>query len=152
MPGYPGFLAFIYSLGGTGRNPVLVAQAFIDLATCVLAVCIAWRLAAGASEPVRTRIAIAALWLAALCPFTANYAAVPLTEVLTIFLTTLAVLIFLHPLPINSISYQKGPTCSVLSGRGFSDLLWASAHSFVQKLLCSSCLSCLSIGCAGGGH
>jgi len=30
------------------------------------------------------------LWLAALCPFTANYAAVPLTEVWAIFLTTLA--------------------------------------------------------------
>jgi hypothetical protein len=107
MPGYPGFLAFIYSLGGTGRNPVLVAQAFIDLATCVLAVCIAWRLAAGASEPVRTRIAIAALWLAALCPFTANYAAVPLTEVLTIFLTTLAVLIFLHPFAYQLDLMQK---------------------------------------------
>jgi hypothetical protein len=97
MPGYPGFLALIYSLAGTGRNAVFVAQAFIDLATCLLAVCIAARLAAGASEQVRSRIAIATLWLTALCPFTANYSAVPLTEVITIFLTTLAILIFLLP-------------------------------------------------------
>ncbi|MGA2483178.1 MAG: hypothetical protein ABSF92_08675 [Candidatus Acidiferrales bacterium] len=97
MPGYPGFLAVIYSLAGPGRNAVFVAQAFVDLATCVLTVCIAARLAAGASEPIRRRITIAALWLAVLCPFTANYAAVPLTEVLTTFLTTLAILIFLLP-------------------------------------------------------
>jgi hypothetical protein len=97
MPGYPGFLAVIYSLAGLGRNAVFVAQAFVDLATCILTACIAARLATGASEPVRSRVTIAALWLAALCPFTANYAAVPLTEVLTTFLTTLAILIFLLP-------------------------------------------------------
>jgi hypothetical protein len=72
-------------------------QAFVDLATCILAACIAARLAAGAIEPIRRRITIAALWLAVLCPFTANYTAVPLTEVLATFLTTLAILIFLLP-------------------------------------------------------
>jgi hypothetical protein len=97
MPGYPGFLALIYSLAGVGRNAVGVAQAFVDLATCLLVVGIAAQLAAGASELVRSRITITALWLAVLCPFTANYAAVPLTEVPTIFLTTLAILIFLLP-------------------------------------------------------
>lgn len=97
MPGYPGFLAAIYSVAGVGRSAVFVVQAFIDLATCVLAAYIAARLVARASEPIRRRITIAALWLVVLCPFTANYAAVPLTEVLTIFLTTLAILIFLHP-------------------------------------------------------
>ena len=97
MPGYPGFLAVIYTLAGPGRNAVFVAQAFVDLATCVLTACIAARLAVGASEPIRSRITIAALWLAVLCPFTANYTAVPLTEVLTGFLTTLAILIFLLP-------------------------------------------------------
>ena len=33
-----------------------------------------------------------AMWLAALCPFTANYVAVPLTEVFAIFFTTAALL------------------------------------------------------------
>ncbi|HET7209253.1 MAG TPA: hypothetical protein VFI95_21935 [Terriglobales bacterium] len=97
MPGYPAFLAIIYSLAGPGRTAVLVVQAFLDLATCVLVACIAARLAAGASEPIRTRITITALWLAVLCPFTANYVAVLLTEVLATFLTTIAILLFLTP-------------------------------------------------------
>jgi hypothetical protein len=97
MPGYPGFLAVIYFFAGPGRNAVFLTQAFIDLATCLLTVFLAARLAAGASDSVRSRIIIAALWLSVLCPFTANYTAVPLTEVLTIFLTTLAILLFLHP-------------------------------------------------------
>lgn len=96
-PGYPAFLAFIYWLAGPGRKAVMLAQAFVDLGTCVLTAGIAARLAIGAPEADRSRIAAAALWLAALCPFTANYAAVPLTEVLATFLTTLAILIFLSP-------------------------------------------------------
>jgi hypothetical protein len=96
-PGYPAFLAGIYLLAGTGRNAVMLAQAFLDLATCALAAGVASRLASGASDQVRGRIAAAALWLTALCPFTANYAAVPLTEVLATFFTTLALLVFLSP-------------------------------------------------------
>ncbi len=96
-PGYPAFLAGIYFLAGTGRQAVMLAQAFLDLATCVLAAGIANRLAAGAPDATRTRVAAAALWLTALCPFTANYAAVPLTEVLATFFTTLALLVFLSP-------------------------------------------------------
>lgn len=97
VPGYPGFLAIIYSLAGPGRNVVYRAQALVDLATCVLTACIAAQLAAGASEAVRSRVARMALWLAVLCPFTANYAAAMLTEVLATFLTALAILVFLLP-------------------------------------------------------
>src|SRR2546425_4437780 len=96
-PGYPAFLAAIYFLAGPGRRAVMLAQAFLDLATCVLAAGIASRLASGAPDAARNRAAAAALWLTALCPFTANYAAVPLTEVLATFFTTLALLIFLSP-------------------------------------------------------
>jgi hypothetical protein len=96
-PGYPAFLVFIYWLAGPGRKAVMLAQAFVDLATCVLTAAIAARLAVGALEADRSRIAATALWLAALCPFTANYTAVPLTEVLATFLTALAVLVFLSP-------------------------------------------------------
>jgi hypothetical protein len=96
-PGYPAFLAFIYFLAGPGRKAVMLAQALVDLVTCVLTACLALRLACDAPEFDRNRIAVAALWLSALCPFTANYAAVPLTEVLSTFLTTLAILIFLSP-------------------------------------------------------
>src|SRR6266704_5283297 len=96
-PGYPAFLAGIYFVAGTGRKAVMLTQAFVDLATCVLAAGIASCLAADASDAARSRVAAAALWLTALCPFTANYAAVPLTEVLATFFTTLALLIFLSP-------------------------------------------------------
>src|SRR5713226_5501261 len=96
-PGYPAFLAGIYFLAGTGRQAVMLAQAFLDLATCVLAAGIAARLAADASDATRSRVTAAALWMTALCPFTANYAAVPLAEVLATFFTTLALLIFLSP-------------------------------------------------------
>lgn len=115
MPGYPGFLAIIYALAGSGRNAVFVAQALVDLATCILTACIAARLAVGASEPIRGRITIAALWLAVLCPFTANYAAVPLTEVLMGFLTTLAILIFLLPsaFQLDLIREKSDLLCSV---------------------------------------
>src|SRR6266481_159370 len=97
VPGYPAFLAGIYFLAGTSRKAVMLAQAFVDLATCVLAAGIAARLAAGAPGETRSRVAPAALWLTVLCPFTANYAAVPQTEVLATFFTTLALLIFLSP-------------------------------------------------------
>jgi hypothetical protein len=97
MPGYPGFLAVIYFFAGPGRRAVMLVQAFVDLAACVLAAGIAARLAASLPDSSRRRIAAVALWLTALCPFTANYAAVPLTEVLATFFTTLAVLIILSP-------------------------------------------------------
>jgi hypothetical protein len=97
VPGYPAFLAIVYFWAGPGRKAVMLVQALLDLVTCVLAAGIAARLAAGMSEASRGRVAAAALWLAALCPFTANYAAVPLTEVLATFFATLAILIFLSP-------------------------------------------------------
>jgi hypothetical protein len=97
VPGYPAFLAAVYYLAGPGRRAVMLTQAFVDLATCVLTAGIAARLAAGLSNSNRGRISAAALWLAALCPFTANYTAVPLTEVLATFFTTFAILIFLSP-------------------------------------------------------
>jgi len=49
-----------------------------------------------APEISRKRVALAALWLAALCPFTANYTAVVLTETLVTFFTALALLILLQ--------------------------------------------------------
>src|SRR5712692_4561847 len=62
-PGYPAFLAGIYFLAGTGRKAVMLTQSFVDLATCILAAGIADRLAAGAPDATRSRVAVAALWL-----------------------------------------------------------------------------------------
>ena len=97
MPGYPAFLALTYAItrhtGEAARLWVMVAQAVVDLLTCLLAAGLAALLALIANERARPRrVFIAALWLAALCPFTANYVAVPLTEVFATFFTTAALL------------------------------------------------------------
>ena len=94
-PGYPAFLAMIESVFGESARAVMVTQAFVDTLTCVL---IAAMAAVLAPRESRRRVALAALWLAALCPFTANYTAVVLTETLTIFLTTLALLVLMEAL------------------------------------------------------
>ena len=97
-PGYPAFLAAVYGVAGrygaAARLPVMLAQAALDVVTCFLTAALA---ACLAPQTQRRRVAVAALWLAATCPFVANYAAVPLTEVLATFLTTLALLVFLLP-------------------------------------------------------
>jgi hypothetical protein len=93
VPGYPAFLAAVFAFAGNSPRTVMLAQAILDLATCFLIALVASRLA---PENSRRRVALAGLWLAALCPFTANYTAVVLTETLTIFLTTLAILILLE--------------------------------------------------------
>ncbi|HKW89944.1 MAG TPA: hypothetical protein VJN21_14430 [Candidatus Acidoferrales bacterium] len=92
-PGYPAFLAAIYSLFGESARAVMLAQVAVDTLTCVLAAMIAALLAPRES---RHRVMLAALWLAALCPFTANYTAVVLTETLAVFLTTLALLVLME--------------------------------------------------------
>jgi 4-amino-4-deoxy-L-arabinose transferase-like glycosyltransferase len=97
VPGYPGFLALIYWLchktGPAARFWVMSAQVLADLLTCVLTAALAAVLVFLALESIRPRrVFTAALWLAALCPFTANYVAVPLTETLATLLTSLTVL------------------------------------------------------------
>ena len=67
----------------------MLAQAAIDLVTCILAALIASRIAPAAKKSLAATIA---LWLAALCPFTASYTAAVVTETLAAFFTTLALL------------------------------------------------------------
>jgi hypothetical protein len=93
VPGYPAFLAAIFSVAGNSSRAVMLTQAIVDLATCFVVALIAARLA---PVQVRRRVALAGLWLAALCPFTANYTAVVLTETLVTFLTALAILLFVQ--------------------------------------------------------
>jgi len=93
VPGYPAFLAAIYFVLGRSARVVMVAQAFLDLGTCVLTALIAARLAPASRRAI---VGTAALGMAALCPFTADYTAVVLTETLATFFTTLAVLVFVY--------------------------------------------------------
>ncbi len=84
LPGYPLFLILCFRLFGMEHyHAVMFVQVAIDLATCLL-------IAALARRMMNVRAGWWALWLAVLCPFTANFAAVPLTETLELFSTALA--------------------------------------------------------------
>ncbi|HKV26202.1 MAG TPA: hypothetical protein VJN93_16520 [Candidatus Acidoferrum sp.] len=89
MPGYPAYLAVVYLLTGrTGeaaRHYVMLGQIGVDLCGCLVtawlaALLFSFKRDAGSWE----RVFLVTLWLAALCPFTANYTAVPLTEVFAV--------------------------------------------------------------------
>jgi hypothetical protein len=97
MPGYPAFLALIYAITGrvgeAARRWVMLGQVVVDLLTCLLIAGLAALFALIANGRARPQRAfITALWLAVLCPFTANYVAVPLTEVFAMLFTTAALL------------------------------------------------------------
>jgi hypothetical protein len=79
LPGYPLFLAACFRTFGVDHyGAVLYLQVAIDLLSAVV---IAWTTRAIAGP----RAGMWALYLAALCPFTANYVAAPLSETLSIF-------------------------------------------------------------------
>jgi len=83
LPGYPLYLALCWRLFGM-ENYASAAwmQIGLELLGCVLLADFAGRIARSRN---RRGAALATLWLAALCPFTAIYAAQPLTESLTLF-------------------------------------------------------------------
>ncbi len=86
LPGYPLFLALIFKIFGMDCYGVVrYIQAFTDLASCLL-------IAAFVRDHVGRGAALWALWLGALCPFTADYTAVPLTETNSIFCVALGIL------------------------------------------------------------
>ncbi len=95
MPGYPAFLAVTYALtartGESARLWVMLVQIGADLFCCLVIAHLAKLLGEATEDaPKKTRVHAVALWLAALCPFTANYTAVPLTEVFAVLCTALA--------------------------------------------------------------
>jgi hypothetical protein len=109
VPGYPAFLAAIFAIAGQSARTLMFAQAALDMLTCLVIALIAARLA---SQRARRRVAIAGLWLAALCPFTANYTAAVLAEPLAIFLTALAILVLLQT-EIGADDSRPQPACQI---------------------------------------
>lgn len=92
LPGYPMVLAAIQLIDpASARTPdgsgvfaiVHWLQVAADLITCALLSNLAWR-------NFGRRAGLVALALTTLCPFLANYTAVPLTECFVVFLTALA--------------------------------------------------------------
>jgi len=114
LPGYPIFLAACFRLFGMENyRAVLLVQVAVDLATCCLAAALARRL-------FGRRVALAVLWLAAICPFTANYAAVALTE--TLVLNSIALAFF-------------GFACWQDAGCGFNRWLWVVGAALAWSVL-----------------
>ena len=84
LPGYPTFLAAVFSIFGVGHyRAALLLQIPVDMASCFLIADLARRV-------VSPRAAKAAFLLAALCPFLANYSAAALSETWEILFTVLA--------------------------------------------------------------
>ena len=95
LPGYPLFLAACFRVFGVDHyGAVLYLQVTIDLVSALI---LGWTACAIAGR----RAGMWALYLAALCPFTANYVAAPLSETLSIFCvaTTCAGLVWLQKRP-----------------------------------------------------
>ena len=85
LPGYPLLIAGVYAIFGHGDDTaVRIVQALLDTATCAIIAFLAflWE----PDEKLKRRSSIAALALAALCPFTTIYVATILTETPTTFL------------------------------------------------------------------
>src|SRR5258708_22710743 len=104
VPGYPAFLAAVALLFGRSNLAIVLSQAVLDLCTCFVTAALA---AALASVAARRPEATSALWLAASCPFVANYSAAVLTEVLTAFLTTAALACFVLGMKEQSTTFQR---------------------------------------------
>ena len=90
-PGYPAFLAGVTLLFRRSMQAILLSQTVLDVVTCILTAALA---AALAPAGARRRVWMIALWLAATCPFLANYSAAVLTEVVVTFLATAALCCF----------------------------------------------------------
>lgn len=94
LPGYPLFLAACFKVFGMENYwAAACVEIALELAGCLLLADFA-RMAArwvgGSDDGLARRAGLATLWLAALCPFTAAYAAEPLAEAPTLFALALA--------------------------------------------------------------
>jgi 4-amino-4-deoxy-L-arabinose transferase-like glycosyltransferase len=123
LPGYPAFLALMFSIFGLEHyHAVMMVQAFIDTNTCLV-------IAALALELMNTRAAKAAYLLAALCPFTANYAATPMSETLAIFTTAHALYYGIRALK----AVERGASATLL---WITCGLWSSAAIYMRPDAC----------------
>ena len=114
LPGYPLFLAACFRLFGMENyRAVLNVQVAADLVTCCLASALAGRL-------FGRRARLPVLWLAALCPFTANYTSTALAE--TLVFTTIALAFYAFA------RWQD-------AGLGYNRWLWTVAAALAYSIL-----------------
>ncbi len=125
VPGYPAFLAAIGALFGRSPQAILLSQAALDVLTCWTTAALA---AALAPRSARQRVAIAGLWIAATCPFVANYTSAVLTETLVTFLATSALMFFVLCLEFD---HQSRP----FAGSPATPLCWGALLTGVASLV-----------------
>ena len=138
LPGYPIFVALVFLVFGVEHyNAILFLQIGIDLGTCLL-------IALFVRQVCSTRAAWIALYLAALCPFTANYTVAPLTETLTLFFIAVAMLALVRILTradflsvaLSAISWSYltllRPDGALLPLAFFPAILWYSRTSVLH--------------------
>src|ERR1700722_4684946 len=114
LPGYPLFLVGCFRVFGVEHYvAVMYVQCVGVLLTCLLVAALAGRL-------FGRRAGMAALWLSALCPFTAMYTSAPLTEGLT--LATIALTFY-------------GVERWRVAGCGFNWWLWVTAEAMAYSVL-----------------
>jgi hypothetical protein len=126
MPGYPAFLVGVAMLVGRSLTAITLSQALLDLATCFLTAGLAVALAPASA---RRRVWTAGLWLAATCPFVANYSSVVLTEVLVTFFTTGALACFVLSLRPSPAAFKLG-----LRSGGLTPFAYALLGAFLTGL------------------
>jgi len=149
LPGYPLFLAGIYSISGhTNNTAVRVAQAVIDTATCVLIALVAFLWVD--DEAWKQTAAIAAFTLAALCPFTSIYVATILTEVPTNFLAVAMCLI--ATLAFSATSRRKAFVLWFLAGltSGLAVLFRPDSGLFAAAIGFTIVISAIAANGTGG--
>jgi hypothetical protein len=114
LPGYPMFLAACFRLFGMEHyRAVLNVQVAVDLVTC-------WLVSALAGRLFGARARLLVLWIAALCPFTANYTATVLAETLVFFTIALAFYAFAR--------WQE-------AGLGYNRWLWVVGAALSYSIL-----------------
>ena len=114
LPGYPLFLMLCFRAFGVEHyRAVMNVQIAVDLGTCLLASGLVRRL-------FGDRAALVTLWATALCPFTANYVAAPLTE--TLVLATIALAFY------GFVRWAD-------AGAGYNGWLWVIAAALAYSLL-----------------
>ncbi len=134
LPGYPAFLAAIFTIFGKDNfRAVLIVQILFDLGTCFMIADMARRL-------FSERGGKAAFLLAGLCPFLANYSATALTETLEIFFTALALDLALRGLKSNDPSIACWVGCGLAISGGIllrpdGGILLASIGAYLFWLL-----------------
>jgi hypothetical protein len=137
LPGYPLYLAACFRIFGVDHyGAVLYLQVAIDLLSALI---VAWTARAIAGR----RAGMWALYLAALCPFTANYVAAPLSETLSIFCIALgcAALVWLQQNPgwrpclLLALSWSYAtllrPDGALLAVASFAAILIFAKHSWL---------------------